>query len=192
MKTGLFFGSFNPVHIGHLAIANYMKEFTDLDAIWFVVSPQNPLKNKSDLLDDHLRLHMMKLVFGDDGDNDYYVSDIEFSMPKPSYTVNTIKKIQLENQGREFVMIIGSDSLMNLPKWDSYEEIIDLCKHYVYPRTGYPAEKFKTYKSTYFIDAPKIDVSSSFVRKGLRDGHEMKFFLPSIVYNYIKEHKLYS
>ncbi len=192
MKTGLFFGSFNPVHIGHLAIANYMKEFTDLDAIWFVVSPQNPLKNKSDLLNDQKRLQMLKLVFDDYGDNDYHISDIEFSMPKPSYTVNTIKKIQFENQGREFVMIIGSDSLMNLPIWDSYEEIIDLCKHYVYPRTGYPEEQITTFKSTRFIDAPKIDVSSSFIRKGLIDGHDMKFFLPSIVYHYIKEHTLYS
>ncbi len=192
MKTGLFFGSFNPVHIGHLAIANYMKEFTDLEKIWFVISPQNPLKNKADLLEDHLRLKMLELVFDDYCENDYLISDIEFSMPKPSYTVNTIKRIQSENQGREFVMIIGSDSLLNLPRWDSYEEIIDRCQHYVYPRTGYPLEKIKTYKNTHVIDAPKIDVSSSFIRKGLRDGRDMKFFLPSIVYHYIKKHKLYS
>jgi nicotinate-nucleotide adenylyltransferase len=192
VKTGLFFGSFNPVHIGHLAIANYMKEFTDLEKIWFVISPQNPLKNKADLLEDHLRLKMLELVFDDYSENDYYISDIEFSMPKPSYTVNTIKRIQSENQGREFVMIIGSDSLLNLPRWDSYEEIIDRCQHYVYPRTGYPVDSIKTYKSTHVIDAPGIDVSSSFIRKGLKDGHDMKFFLPSIVYHFIKEYKLYS
>ena len=133
-KTGLFFGSFNPVHIGHLAIANYFVEFTDLDQLWFVVSPQNPLKKKSTLLNDHHRLHLLELAINDSPL--FRISDIEFKLPKPSYTINTLTYLKEKFPKRKFSLIMGSDGLDSFSKWKNFQIILDNYEIYVYPRPG--------------------------------------------------------
>ena len=124
MKIGLFFGSFNPIHIGHMAIANYMLEYTDLDKIWFVVSPQNPMKNKLSLLDEKQRLHMVNIAIGDN--NKYKASNIEFKLPKPSYTINTLIHLNEKYPDYKFVLIMGADNLKSFHKWKNYEEIFPM------------------------------------------------------------------
>ena len=132
MKIGLYFGSFNPIHIGHLAIANYMVEFTDLEKVWLVVSPHNPLKQKNSLLSDQHRLQMVRIAI--EYDNRFKVSNIEFNLPQPSYTINTLTYLKEKYPENEFVLIMGSDGLATFDKWKNYAELIANYKRYVYPR----------------------------------------------------------
>ena len=138
MKTGLFFGSFNPIHIGHLAIANYMAAFTDLQQVWFVVSPQNPLKEKESLLADYHRLALVEQAISDNPQ--YKASSIEFKLPKPSYTINTLTHLKEKYPEREFVLIMGADNLQTLHKWKNYGQILEQYEIYVYPRKKNPME----------------------------------------------------
>ncbi|MFO7722048.1 MAG: nicotinate (nicotinamide) nucleotide adenylyltransferase [Bacteroidales bacterium] len=186
--AGLFFGSFNPVHIGHLAIANYFQQFTDLDEVWFVVSPQNPLKGRSGLLDPWLRLEMLHLAV--DSFPGFRVTDIELYLPQPSYTTVTLAHLGEQFPHYRFALIMGSDNLPTLHKWYNYEVITGNYPIYVYPRPGTPvisipgAEIIST-------EAPMMEISSSFIRKAIRDEKDISFFLPEKVREYIEKEQLY-
>jgi nicotinate-nucleotide adenylyltransferase len=189
LKTGLFFGSFNPIHSGHLMIASYMAEYTDLKQVWFVVSPHNPLKEKSTLLAGNHRLYMVNLAVEDD--NRFRTSDIEFRLPLPSYTIDTLTYLSEKHPKKEFALIAGSDNLASLHKWKNHEALLDQYRIYVYPRPGTQASRFDDHPSVTRIDAPLITVSSSFIRNGIRDGKDMRYFLPDHVCRYIREMNFY-
>jgi nicotinate-nucleotide adenylyltransferase len=194
MKTGLFLGSFNPIHIGHLAIANYMKEYTDMDEVWFVISPQNPFKKKDELLEDHLRLNMVNLALESyNCPSEYKVSEVEFDMPQPSYTIDTLERLTDTYKENNFVVILGEDSLLNFDRWKRYKDILALCSLYVYPRPNFEGSEFttKTDERIQFVKAPQIEISSSFIREGIKQGHSLHFFLPEAVNNYIQTNNLY-
>ncbi len=190
MKTGLFFGSFNPIHIGHLALANYFVEFTDLDNLWFVVSPQNPFKARKTLLADNQRLYMVQKAI-EDMPQKYFASNIEFSMPKPSYTIDTLTYLTEKYPNREFILIMGSDNILNLHKWKNHEIIIQNHKIYVYPRIGFECKNIIAKADYTIFDAPKIEISSSFIRKSISNGHNVNFFLSEKVARYIEEMNFY-
>lgn len=189
IKTGLFFGSFNPVHIGHLAIANYMLEFSDLQQLWFVVSPQNPLKEKKTLLADYHRLELARLAVEDDERFD--VSDIEFGMPKPSYTIDTLTYLEEKYPNREFVMIMGADGLKNFHRWKNADLLENKYHRLIYPRPGVDCEKIYDQKNITLMDAPLMEISSSFIRDAIMEGKNMRHFLPPKTYTYIREMHFY-
>lgn len=189
IKTGLFFGSFNPIHIGHLMIAAYMADYTDLREVWFVVSPQNPLKERSTLLADHHRMALVNLAIEDD--RRFKASNIEFKLPRPSYTIDTLTYLQERHPDRELVPIIGSDNLSSFHKWKNQEVLTDLYQFYVYPRPGSEKSQFDEHPSFRFIDAPLITLSSSFIRQGIKEGKDMRYYLPEKVCNYVQEMNFY-
>ncbi len=189
MQTGLFFGSFNPIHIGHLALAEYMIEFTGLEQVWFVVSPHNPLKSKDSLLADHHRLEMVHLAI--DHDKRFRVSDIEFRMPQPSYTIDTLSYLEEKSPGNKYSLIIGADNLASFGKWKNADQIIRKYHRYVYPRFGTAAENFQSHENMTLVNAPKIEVSSSFIREAIREGKSVRYFLPEKVYQYIDQMNFY-
>jgi nicotinate-nucleotide adenylyltransferase len=188
-KTGLFFGSFNPIHSGHLMIVSYMTEFTDLDQVWFVVSPHNPLKEKSTLLADHHRLSMVNLTIEEDAR--FRSCNIEFKLPQPSYTIDTLTYLSEKFPKKEFVMIAGSDILTTFHKWKNHEELLRQYSIYLYPRPDTAASPFDQHPSITRVDAPLISISSSFIRNGIREGKNMRYFLPEKVWRYIEEMHFY-
>jgi nicotinate-nucleotide adenylyltransferase len=188
MKTGLFFGSFNPVHIGHLAIANYMIEFTDLKQLWFVISPQNPLKKRATLLEDHKRRTLLELAIADD--IRFKVCDIEFRLPKPSYTADTLAYLKELNPHDEFVLIMGSDTILTFTKWKNYRFIEENYTRYVYPRPGYAVD-ISAYANAKLVNAPLMEISSTFIRQSLRLRHDIRHFLPPKVFEYLTEMHFY-
>ncbi|MCX6197707.1 MAG: nicotinate (nicotinamide) nucleotide adenylyltransferase [Bacteroidetes bacterium] len=190
MKIGLFFGSFNPVHNGHLIIANYVCETTELEKIWLVVSPQNPLKQKETLLREYDRLHLINLAIEDN--KNLKASNIEFKLPKPSYTIDTLTYLQEKYPQHEFSLIMGSDNLETLHKWKNYELILQHYPIYVYNRRGTDTNPFLKNKKVYFLDFPFLDISATFIRENLKNGVSMQYFLPEPVWKYIDEMKLYS
>jgi nicotinate-nucleotide adenylyltransferase len=194
-KIGLYFGSFNPVHIGHLVIAGYMTEFAGLDQLWFVVSPHNPLKKKETLLADHHRYYMVQLAIGD---NDRLkVSDIEFKLPVPSYTIDTLTYLQERSPKNEFCLVMGEDNLFTLHKWKNIAELINKCPIYVYPRpisekpSSLLLDQILSASDIHHIDAPRMDLSSTFIRDGIKNGKDMSYFLPPAVWKYIREMHFY-
>jgi nicotinate-nucleotide adenylyltransferase len=188
MKTGLYFGSFNPVHIGHLAIANYMTGFTDIDQLWFVISPQNPLKRKAKLLEDHKRRALLELAVEDD--DRLRVCDIEFKLPKPSYTVDTLAYMKELYPSHEFILIMGSDGLPTFKKWKNYRVIEDNYTRYIYPRPGFPVD-FSEHPNCRVVDAPLMEISSTFIRDALKERKDIRHFLPPGVYEYIVQMHYY-
>jgi nicotinate-nucleotide adenylyltransferase len=188
-KTGLFFGSFNPVHNGHLILANYMVEFTDLDEVLFVVSPQNPLKDKKTLLAEHHRLYLTRLAVEDE--QKLGVTDIEFKMPRPSYTIDTLAWLSEKYPEKDFVLISGTDIFGSFHKWKNYETILEYYSFYVYPRPGSDPGKYADHPAIRLFRAPLMEISSSFIRKGLKEKKNMRFWMPDNVYNYIKEMHFY-
>jgi nicotinate-nucleotide adenylyltransferase len=188
MKTGLFFGSFNPVHIGHLAIANYMIEFTDLDQLWFVISPQNPLKKRASLLEDHKRRTLLEIAL--DEDDRFRVCDIEFKLPKPSYTIDTLTYLKELHPQNEFVLIMGSDGLLTFRKWKNCKIIEETYTRYIYPRPGIAVNPDE-HQNIMIVDAPQMDISSTFIRQALSAHHGIRYFLPHKVYDYIVEMHYY-
>ncbi|MGE0089671.1 MAG: nicotinate (nicotinamide) nucleotide adenylyltransferase [Bacteroidales bacterium] len=189
MKTGLFFGSFNPVHIGHMAIANYMLEFTDMDELWMIVSPHNPFKTLKSLASEYDRIKMVELAIGEN--HKISASDIEFRLPKPSYTIDTLTYLGERNPSKEFVLIIGSDNLDSFHKWKNYEEILKSYQIYVYPRLGSGLGKYSDYKNIRLVNAPTIEVSSSFIRESIKLGKDIRYFLNSEVFQYIQQNSFY-
>lgn len=182
MKVGLFFGSFNPVHIGHMAIGNYMVEYTDLAEVWFVLSPQNPLKKKSSLLEDFKRRDLLDIAL--EGDDRFRTCDIEFRMPVPSYTIDTLAYLKELHPQKEFVLIMGSDTLKTFHKWKNYRIIEDSYTRYVYPRPGYEPDR-SVHRNIQLVDAPHIEISSTFIRKALQSKKDIRHFLPGKVHEYI-------
>jgi len=189
MKVGLFFGSFNPIHIGHLAIANYMLEFTDLEKIWFVVSPHNPLKKKETLLPDIQRLRMVREAIGDF--TKFKASDIEFKLPQPSYTINTLAYLKEKIPKNKFALIMGSDNLKTFHRWKNYEEILKNHELFIYPRKNYDGGELKNNKRVHVTQAPEMEISSTMIREAIKNKKDIRFFLPESVWNYISEMKFY-
>jgi len=188
MKAGLFFGSFNPIHIGHLAIANYMAEFTDLQQVWFVISPQNPLKKISSLLEDHKRRTLIEIAI--ERDDRFRVCDIEFKLPKPSYTIDTLVNLKELYPAHEFVLIMGSDGLYNFHKWKNHTVIEENYDRYVYPRAGHEINTQGDMRIK-IAEAPTMEISSTFIRSSLQTKHDIRHFLPPGVYDYITEMHFY-
>jgi len=189
MQTGLYFGSFNPVHIGHMAIANYLVEYTDLDQLWFIVSPQNPLKKKETLLEDFERYDLVELAIGND--DRFRVSDIEFRLPKPSYTIDSLTYLQEQFPRYMFSLIIGSDNLSTFNLWKNYKLIEKNYKRYIYPRRGSENIDSDKHKNIEVVKAPMIEISSSFIRNAIRQGKDIRYFLPDKVYDYISKMNFY-
>jgi nicotinate-nucleotide adenylyltransferase len=190
MKTGLFFGSFNPVHIGHMALANYFVEFTDIEQLWFVISPHNPLKKKGSLINDQTRMEMVELAI--EGDTRFQTCDVEFHMPKPSFTIDTLTYLSEKNPKHEFVLLMGSDGLLTFHKWKNYEQIIAQYCRYIYPRkTQLPVDYPQHNNIIVIEDAPLIEVSSSFIRRSIKEKKDLRHFLPQKVSEYIERYGLY-
>ena len=188
-KIGLFFGSFNPIHIGHIAIAGYMAEFTDLDEVWLVVSPRNPLKDKASLLKDIYRLRLVREAIADHPK--LKASNVEFDLPRPSYTIDTLKVLKEKYPANEFVLILGSDSLQTFNKWKNFEEILSGFELYVYPRPGVAGGELVSHARVKMVDAPLMEISSSFIRKAISEKKDVRSMLPLPVYNYIREMHFY-
>ena len=188
-KIGLYFGSFNPIHSGHLIIAQAMLNYSDFSEIWFVVSPQNPLKSNAELADETHRLQMVSLAIAD---NDRFrLCDAEFSLPKPSYTIHTLDFLKKEYPEYEFGIVMGADNLNSLNQWKSYKEIIDNYSIYVYPRTGYAAENNAFGKQIRCAEFPYLDISSTYVRTQLREEKSIRYLVHDKVLRYIAENELY-
>lgn len=188
-KIGLFFGSFNPIHNGHLIIANYFAEFTDLNQIWFVISPHNPLKEKKSLLAQHHRLYMVNLAIEDFPK--FKASDIEFHLPQPSYTIHTLAHLREKYPQHHFNLIMGQDNLSTFHKWKNYELILQNHKIYIYPRLNAEPSSFDNHPNVIFTDAPQIEISSTFIRKAIQEKKDIRYFLHSKVWNYIDEMNFY-
>lgn len=183
-KIGLFFGSFNPIHIGHLIIANIMAENTDLNKVWFVVSPQNPFKPGKGLLHEFDRYDMVKAAIAD-----HYkleVSDVEFNLPKPSYTIHTLAYLTEKFPGKEFKVIIGEDNLENFAKWKNHEQILDQFGLYVYPRPHVTNSDLKRHPSVKIIEAPLLDISATFIRSCIKDNKSIRYLVPEPVEQLIR------
>ncbi|WP_282787362.1 nicotinate (nicotinamide) nucleotide adenylyltransferase [Flavobacterium croceum] len=190
MKIGLYFGTFNPIHIGHLIIANHLAEYSDLDQVWMVVTPHNPHKQKHTLLDDYQRLHMVHLA------TEEYAkikpSDIEFKLPQPNYTVNTLAHLKEKFPANEFALIMGEDNINSLHKWKNYEYIIENHDVYVYPRlkSGNIDPQFVNHSKIHWVDAPVIELSSTFIRESIKNKKNIIPMLPAKVWEYV-EHNLF-
>lgn len=189
MTVGIFGGSFNPVHIGHLMLASYMQQFGGFDEVWLMLSPLNPLKsNPEELIPDITRLRMLELAIGDTPG--IAVNDIELSMPRPSYTINTLRYLSKRYPRHNFKLIIGSDNWKRFGEWKESEEIIENYGVVIYPRPGYPVGTIYD-AGVEVVNAPVADISSTFIRRGIARGKDMRFFLPQGVYDYINTHQLY-
>lgn len=194
-KVGLYFGSFNPIHIGHMAIAGYMKEYTDLDQIWFVISPLNPLKKKENLLADHHRLYLVELAIGNN--DNLKPSDIEFKLPAPSYTIDTMAWLTEKYPNLGFVLVMGEDNLYTLHRWKNVLELVNRFPLYVYPRPGVIKRSNKLLDDIIskavikWVKAPRMDISGTFIRNGIRSGKNMSYFLHPAVWKYIVDMHFY-
>lgn len=188
MKIGLYFGSFNPIHIGHLIIANHILNETPLERIWFIVSPHNPLKESKSLLNEFDRLHMVRLAVQDD--KRIKCSDIEFSLPKPSYTTNTLAFLSEKYPEHKFSIIMGSDSFQNLDKWKNFEHILCNYSIYVYQRKDFELKKSFS-KAPIILNAPLIEISSSQIRLNIKEGKSIRYLVPEIVREEIETRKFY-
>ncbi|HLF50797.1 nicotinate (nicotinamide) nucleotide adenylyltransferase [Flavobacterium sp.] len=191
MKIGLYFGTFNPIHIGHLIIANHIAEHADLDQIWMVVTPHNPFKKKDTLLDDYHRLQMVHLATEDFPK--IKPSDIEFKLSQPNYTVNTLAHLQEKFPKNEFSLIMGEDNLKSFHKWKNYEVILQNHGIYVYPRISKDVEnlELRNHPKVHFIEAPIVEISSTFIRESIKNNKNVKPLLPSKVWEYIDHNNFY-
>ncbi|MCF1190499.1 nicotinate-nucleotide adenylyltransferase [Mangrovimonas sp. AS39] len=191
MKIGLYFGTFNPIHVGHLVIANHMAEFSDLDQVWFVVTPHSPFKKKSTLLDNH---HRFEMVYRTTQDYPHLKpSDIEFHLPQPNYTINTLIHLEEKYPDHHFCLIMGEDNLKGFHKWKNYEVILENYHVYVYPRIseGHIETQFHQHDKVTFVEAPIMEISSTFIRKAIKDGKNIRPLLPEHVWNYVDEMNFY-
>lgn len=189
-KTALFFGSFDPVHIGHLIIAEYFLNKEEIDEVWFVITPQNPFKADQNLTDQNLRKEMLARALEDV--KQFRLCDIEFDMPPPNYTYKTLLRLKQEYPSRQFALMIGGDNLQAFDKWKNYDEILQMLPVYVYPRVGYESHAFDHYPNLHKTTAPVIEVSSTDIRKNLAGGLSARFLLPQRVYDFIIEKGIYT
>ncbi len=191
MKIGLYFGTFNPIHIGHLIVANHLAENSDLDQVWLIVTPHNPLKQKKTLLDDYQRLHMVNLAI--ENYPKLKVSDIEFKLPQPNYTVNTLAHLQEKFPKYMFALIMGEDNLNTLHKWKNYNYIIEHHNIYVFPRiTNEVADhEILSHKNIIKINAPIIEISSTFIRNSIKEKKNIAPMLPEKIWQYIEHNNFY-
>lgn len=188
-KTGLFFGSFNPIHIGHLIIASHMANFTDLDEVWLVVSPQNPLKNKKGLGNMYDRLEMARLAT--EPADHIKVSDIEFKLPQPSYTIDTLAYLHEKYPAKEFVLIMGADNLASLKKWKNYEVLLKNYQIYVYPRPETDVSEWIDHPSITLTATPQMEISSTFIRQALKENRNIQFLVPENVIAFMDSKNMY-
>jgi nicotinate-nucleotide adenylyltransferase len=189
MKIGLYFGSFNPIHIGHAIIADFVAENTDVKQVWLVVSPQNPLKHSSSLLNEYNRLHLARLAFGED-DLKIRVSDVEFKLPKPSYTIDTLTYLQEKYPQHEFCIIMGSDSFKNLPQWKNFYLLIENHSFIIYKRPEFEINETWNAKIT-VLNAPFLNISSTQIRKNIKEGKSIRFLVPEKVREEIEGNSYY-
>ncbi len=190
-RVGLYFGTFNPIHIGHIIIANFMAEFSDLDEVWLVVTPHNPFKKKSSLLDNHHRLEMVYLAC--EGLEKLKPCDVEFRLPQPNYTVTTLIKLEEDHPALDFSLIMGEDNLKTFHKWKNYEVILERHRIYVYPRVSVDEvpEQFKDHPAIIKVEAPVIEISSTFIRQAIRKGKNVTTMLPPRVWEYMDRMNFY-
>ncbi|WP_284651069.1 nicotinate (nicotinamide) nucleotide adenylyltransferase [Flavobacterium terrisoli] len=191
MKIGLYFGTFNPIHVGHMIIANHLAEHSDLEQIWMVVTPHNPLKQKNTLLDDYQRLHLVRLAT-----EDYpkiKPSDIEFKLPQPNYTVNTLAHLMEKYPQHQFSLIMGEDNLKSFHKWKNYDYILQHHDIYIYPRVseGEYNLEFKNHPRIHIIDAPIVEISSTFIRENIKNKKNIRPLLPHSVWEYVDHNNFY-
>jgi nicotinate-nucleotide adenylyltransferase len=189
LKIGLFFGSFNPIHIGHLIIANIMAETTDLQKVWFVVSPQNPFKPSKGLLHEFDRYDMVRAAVFDSCKLE--VTDIEFHLPKPSFTIHTLVHLQEKHPDKQFKVIIGEDNLAAFLKWKNAERILEDYGLYVYPRPNAQPSELKTHPNVKMVEAPMIDISATFIRNCIRKGQSVRYLVPDPVEEIIRTKGFY-
>lgn len=191
MKIGLYFGTFNPIHIGHLIIGNHMAEFSDLEQVWFVVTPHNPHKTKNTLLDDYKRLEMVFMAT--ENYPKLKPSDIEFKLPQPNYTVNTLAHLQEKYPQHEFALIMGEDNLNSLHKWKNYDVILQNHDIYVYPRISGDTvnPELGIHPKIHRIAAPVVEISSTFIRDSIKAGKNVRALLPEAVWQYVDHNNLY-
>ena len=190
-QVGLFFGSFNPIHIGHLILANHFAEYTSMDEVWLVVTPQNPLKSKQSLLDNHQRLEMVHRAT-----KNYpklKPSDIEFHLPTPNYTIDTLVHLQEKYPKDRFALLVGEDNLRNFHKWKNYEVLLEHYSLYVYPRTGTTnvPDAFKSHSNIHFMEAPKIEIAASTLRQAIKKGKNIRPLMPPESWQYLDEMNFY-
>jgi nicotinate-nucleotide adenylyltransferase len=196
MNIGLYFGTYNPIHVGHLIIANHMVDYTELDQVWLVVSPQNPFKTKVTLLEDYHRLALINIAI--EGNKKLKASNIEFDLPKPSYTIDTLAYIKEKHPEHSFSIIMGEDNLRSFHKWKNYEQILENHNIFVYPRvlteledSSTPAALKNHPKITIAKDAPLMKISASFVRNAIKDKKDVQYLLTEPVFTYLKEMHFY-
>ena len=189
MKIGLFFGSFNPIHHAHLIVCNYIKQHTDLEQVWIVVSPHNPLKDNTSLLNDYHRLAMVRLAVDDEPN--LKAVDIEFHLPRPSYTINTLIYLNEKYPSAEFSIIMGSDSYSNLPKWKNFEALITNWEIFVYDRPGNTEMKPYPRSKTHFVKAPLLELSATYIRNCIRNGYSIRYLVPDKVKEEIERNGYY-
>ncbi len=192
MNIGLYFGSFNPIHVGHLIIAQYMIQRDDIDAVWFVVSPQNPFKNKTTLLEDYHRLALVRIATEDEPK--FKAEDIEFGLPQPSYTIDTLTYLKEKHPDKNFSLLMGEDNLRGFNKWKNYEQILANHHLFVYPRIeGEPIEHtLKGHVSVTFCeDVPLMKISASYIRQQIKEGKSVDFLLMEKVAKYVDEMNFY-
>ncbi|MEM9888570.1 MAG: nicotinate (nicotinamide) nucleotide adenylyltransferase [Bacteroidota bacterium] len=188
-KIGLFFGSFNPIHVGHLIIANFMVTQTDLNQVWLVVSPQNPLKEKRSLAKDHDRLNLVQLATEDNPM--LRASKVEFGLPKPSYTIDTLTYLREKYPDKKFVLIMGGDNLASLKKWKNYELLLRDYKIYVYQRPNYELGEFIAKENVKIMEAPLMQISASYIRKCIAEKKSIRYLVPEVVLEEIERSGLY-
>ncbi len=190
MNIGLFFGSFNPIHVGHLIIAQYILNNTNLEQVWFVVSPHNPLKEKSTLARDYDRLHLVQLATEDNPK--LKVSNIEFGLPKPSYTIDTLAHLREKNPEHQFTLIMGGDNLISLPKWKNYELILRDYPILIYKRPNYSSDSdLLTKGNITILDVPLLDISSTAIREMIKNGKSVQYLVPEKVYEELNILRIY-
>ncbi len=189
MNVGLYFGSFNPIHIGHLIIANYIVQHSPLDQVWFVVSPQNPLKKSSALLNEYHRLYLVQASI--EGEQTLKASDIEFRLPRPSFTIDTLTYLTEKFPGNEFSVIMGSDSFRNIAAWKNYKQILGNYKILVYERPGFPIENSYQNADITSLKAPMLEISSTYIRKLIKEGKSIRYLVPEKVKMEIEQNGYY-